>query len=130
MTDKKVYEILKKIRIKIKKDNNLNTKIFKNVVKNGTNMFELCINPFYDVKGLSKDLNSDENLEFWSCMEEIRIEYFTVIKEPPLFIKLLSIIGFTMYTRHTINMIERIKTNQNREIFEQKCLNQKLIKQK
>ncbi len=26
-------------------------------------------------------------------------------QEPPLLIKLVSVIGFTMYTRHTMNML-------------------------
>lgn len=112
MSEKKVYDILIKTRNKIKKDHNINSKIYKNIVKNGTNMLEMFVNPFYDVKGLSRDLNSEENIEFWTCMEEIRIEYFSSItQEPPLFIKLLSIIGFTMYTRHTMNMLEKIRSN-------------------
>jgi hypothetical protein len=40
MNEKKVYEVLTKIRNKIKTDHNINSKIFKNIVKNGTNMFE------------------------------------------------------------------------------------------
>ncbi len=54
MKDIKVHDILTKIRNKIKKDNNINTKIYKNIVKNGTNMLEMFVNPFYDVKGLSQ----------------------------------------------------------------------------
>ncbi len=75
LSDVKVYNILTKIRNKIKKDNNINTKIYKNIVKNGSNMLELFVNPFYDVKGLTKDLCDENNIEFWTCMEQISIEY-------------------------------------------------------
>ncbi len=37
-------------------------------------MLEMFVNPFYDVKGLIRDLSDENNIEFWTCCEQIRIE--------------------------------------------------------
>src|SRR5256885_2329629 len=81
--------------------------IFKNITKQGVNMLELTINPFYECKRFSKDLCNDDNIEFWTCVEQIRIENFSIFSyDPPPLIKLMSIISFSMYTKHTINKLE------------------------
>ena len=97
MTDKKLDDILNKIRLYL--DNRNMDVIYNNMAKSLSKAAEMTITPFYDIDGFSNNLLSNE--DFWNSYERFKIEQ----KMPtiPPSVQLLYVVSATMLMTHQQN---------------------------
>ena len=78
---------------------------YNNLAKNGTKVIEnLVTSVGYDITGYSEDLIKDPT--FWEVYETWRIER-GLNPEIPTSLRLVYIMGYTMYMRNVINTIQK-----------------------